>query len=171
MSEAIVEHWMHEPDAPDLRDFGIRACRWKAQELDHNDVDVDWARPAASAPCLDLLFCRSIGYHVDNWHPEWSALWIMEHGVGHALHIADRKSRMSQKIRKPAKAATTIVPLAVGQIVIFNAHRVHWLPSAEDGEPLIVANFEFDARPTREQVAKMIADAATALASREAKAA
>lgn len=164
MSDPIIEHWMHEPDAPELRAFALKSCRWTTAEMEMDDVDSSWARLAPHASSLDMLVCRSIGPHVDNWHAEWSALWILQAGKGHALHIADRTSRGNVRIRKPARAATTAVPLIVGRVVLFNAHRVHWLPPAEDEGTLVVANFDFDARPTREKVGAKIADAARAFA-------
>ena len=163
MSDPIIEHWMHEPDAPELREFALRSCCSRADGIEMGDVDTAWAHPSGHGPTLDMLVCRSVGLHVDNYHAEWSALWVLQAGPGHALHITDRKARGNTRPRKPAKALTMMAPLTVGSVVLFNGHRVHWLPPAEDGSPLVVANFDFDKRPTRDQIADKIKAAALAL--------
>lgn len=164
MHDAILEHWMPERDHATLRDF-ILTQRRRFDELALGEVESDWVRPADGLPSLDLLVCRSVGPHVDNWHPEWTALWVLAAAPGHVLSIADVKGRSDARIRKPAKALTQSVPLAVGQIVLFNSHRVHWLSPAEDRSPLVVGSFECKTRPSREEIEGRISAMAAALPS------
>ena len=165
---AIIESWMHSPDHPELRAFALGQSRIMTKRICSDEVELDWVHPADGCKSIDLLACYDIGPHVDNYHAAWSALWVLQCGVGHSLHISDRKARNFSRPRKPAKRATEVAPLTVGMVVIFNAHRVHWLPPAVDGTLLVVANFDFETRPDRASVDDLIIQAARSLNLRAA---
>ena len=91
--------------------------------------------------------------HVDTDFPEWSALWVLQ-SDGHRLSTADHVPRYpSETTRRPLRSPGLItVPLDVDSIVLFNAHRTHWM-DAVPGRPrpvMFAASFDFPERPDRQ---------------------
>lgn len=105
---------------------------------------------------VSILFAQAVGPHVDDWHPEWSALWVMQ-ASGHGLGMADHRPKRRGGVvrRRPLRSRSVIQPVA-GQIVLLNLHRTHWLDRAQDGSLFIVAVFDFDTRPERAEVEEYI---------------
>lgn len=93
---------------------------------------------------IDIVVSPRALPHTDASYPEWSALWVLQ-ALGHRLGIADhRPTEPVLPTRRPRKArnATSVHPRA---IVLFNAHRTHWI-DAVPGRPssvLFAASFDF----------------------------
>jgi hypothetical protein len=49
-----------------------------------------------------------------------------------------------------------MTPLVAGNVVLFNAHRTHWMDRAPDSGLMIAAAYDFEHRPTREVVENRI---------------
>jgi hypothetical protein len=93
--------------------------------------------------------------HVDLDFPAWSALWVLQ-ARGHRLGIADHvPPHPAETTRRPLGSPGLInLPLAVDSIVLFNAHRTHWM-DAVPGQPrpmMFAASFDFPERPDRQHV-------------------
>jgi hypothetical protein len=93
--------------------------------------------------------------HVDADFPEWSALWVLQ-AHGHRLSTADHVPIYSgETTRRPLRSPGLVsVPLDVDSIVLFNAHRTHWM-DAVPGRPrpvLFAASFDFPERPSHQAV-------------------
>jgi hypothetical protein len=115
--------------------------------------------PVTSATTIGVLASPRANPHVDSSYPEWSALWVLQ-SFGHQLGIADHRPADPRKnIRRPLRSpGLAFVPLLVDSIVLFNAHRTHWM-DAVPSRPrpvMFAASFDFSARLPREDVEERI---------------
>jgi hypothetical protein len=110
-----------------------------------------------SAAKIGILHSRIAKPHVDDDFPEWSALWVLQ-ASGQVMGIADhRPSNPPMAGRRPLKSPMfAVVPLRVGQLVVFNLHRTHWMDRARDRSLMVAASFDFQTRPSRSDVEKRI---------------
>ncbi len=111
---------------------------------------------------IDLLAARSVQPHVDPDFEPWTVLVTLEHGEGHALHVADHVPRGTSGMgRVPRTKPMASVTLEPGLITLFNGHLLHWLPRIRDRRPLVATSFSFAVRPEREAVEARILESLT----------
>ena len=115
---------------------------------------------------IGLLRCWRAVPHVDDDVPEWTALFVLQsagHQLGTANHIPKGTSELS---RKPGtrRQPHIYVPLIVGQIVLFNAHRTHWMDAVPGKKIMAAAFFDFPVFPSEAAVLSRVEkDCAAAL--------
>lgn len=154
MTNELVESW--QPDAyfngPQAR---ILAEFHRSHNKEHywgiiEGVDID------NFHGVNVLVSPSTGAHVDDDFGEWSALWVLESDPDHKLGIADHRPRNSSlgASRRPLKApGLTFMPLTAGKIILFNAHRTHWLDPIKPKRPLLIAvTLDYRIKPAHERV-------------------
>ncbi len=110
----------------------------------------------APAATIGVLASPRAKPHVDADYPEWSALWVLQ-ACGHHLGIADDvPTYPTETTRRPLRSPGLIcVPLQVDSIVLFNAHRTHWMDTVPGRRPhpvMFAASFDFSERPDRQTV-------------------
>lgn len=106
---------------------------------------------------INALAAISAKPHVDELFPEWTVLFILQ-GAMQTLWVADHKPKnlINDTSRRPRFAPRTSVILTEGQIVLFNAHRTHWMDGI--GKKIMIAlTFDFKRRPTKQQVNAFLA--------------
>jgi hypothetical protein len=113
----------------------------------------------APARTIAVLASPRARPHVDTSYPAWSALWVLQ-ACGHRLGIADHvPTYPNATTRRPLRSAgLTSLPLAIDSIVLFNAHRTHWM-DAVPGRPrpvMFAASVDFPDRPDRQTVEERI---------------
>lgn len=102
---------------------------------------------------VPVFHCRSAKPHVDTCFPTWGALWVLNAGIDHKLWVADHQPKgYGDTTRRPLKSPHWRVPLIIGNLVLFNAHRTHWLPQSDDGQTLVWLAADFHERPSKEAV-------------------
>lgn len=108
---------------------------------------------------IGVLETKRAKPHVDDDFLEWTVLWVLQSN-GHMLSTADHRPLYQTTSRRPLRAKGLVhVPLTVGEAVLFNAHRTHWMDAASDHSMMISAFFDFRDRPTQKQaVDRIIAD-------------
>jgi hypothetical protein len=121
----------------------------------------------SSGPAIAVLASPRARPHVDPSYPEWSALWVLQ-ARGHHLGIANHvPARPAETTRRPLRSPGLLSRLlAVDSIVLFNAHRTHWM-DAVPGRPrsvMFAASFDFSERSSREAVEARIRAAIADLA-------
>lgn len=111
-----------------------------------NEVDMCALHVEGKKYCL--LRARSAKPHVDPDFPEWAVLWVLR-SSGHTLGIADHVPRHGGfASRRPIKSpGLSYVPLISGHIVLFNAHRTHWMDAVTDKSTMAAISVDFRIRP------------------------
>ncbi|HUB47969.1 MAG TPA: hypothetical protein VMB73_23570, partial [Acetobacteraceae bacterium] len=113
----------------------------------------------APARTIAVLASPRAKPHVDLDYPAWSALWVLQ-ARGHRLGIADHVPiHPTETTRRPLRSpGVSNVPLAVDSIVLFNAHRTHWMDAVPGrARPVMfAASFDFSERPDRQTVEERI---------------
>lgn len=157
----LAEAW---PAPADLRAFRARLLeRAKTQiALPIADGISGVSLAVAPARTIAVLASPRARPHVDPSYPTWSALWVLQ-AHGHRLGIADHVPANPAEItRRPLRSpGLTSLPLAVDSILLFNAHRTHWM-DAVPGRPrpvMFAATFDFSERPDRQTVEARIRSA------------
>jgi hypothetical protein len=165
---SLAEAW---PAPADLRPFRGRLLeRAKAQiTLPIADGITGVSLAVAAAGTIAVLASPRARPHVDRSYPTWSALWVLQ-SRGHRLGIADHvPASPVETTRRPLRSpGLASLPLAVDSILLFNAHRTHWM-DAVPGRPwpvLFAASFDFSERPDRQAVEARIRAASPARWSR-----
>jgi hypothetical protein len=150
----LAEAW---PAPADLRAFRARILqRAKTQiALPIADGITGVSLAVAPATTIAVLASPRARPHVDPSYPTWSALWVLQ-ARGHRLGIADHvPANPAETTRRPLRSSgLTSLPLVVDSVVLFNAHRTHWM-DAVPGQPrpvLFAASFDFSERPDRQTV-------------------
>jgi hypothetical protein len=109
--------------------------------------------PSGHAGRIDVLAAYSVNPHVDLDFQPWTVLYVLEHGEAHALHTADHVCRGPDGMgRVPRSRPQWHVPVTVGQAILFNGHRAHWLTKPARKRLFIAASFSFENRPDRTTV-------------------
>jgi hypothetical protein len=150
----LAEAWAAPPDFTCVRETILH--RAKAQ-ISIQIADGITAVGVAVSPSatIGVLASPRAKPHVDADFPEWSALWVLQ-AYGHHLGIADHvPTYPNETTRRPLRSPGLIsVPLQVDSVVLFNAHRTHWMDSVT-GRPrplMFAASFDFSERPNRQAV-------------------
>lgn len=100
-------------------------------------------------------------HHDPDFHP-WSVLWVLQASHGHNLFVADHVPKgYGDTTRRPTRSPQWSQALLPGQLVLFCAHRTHWMEPAEDGSVMVAGTFEFKDRPSRADVEATIEVAIT----------
>lgn len=90
-----------------------------------------------------VIACRETDVHIDTDFPPFTALWVMQ-SDGHIIGVSDSTCCYV----RPRRHLKT--PLVTGEIILFNAHRAHWL---DPGTGVFVAvGLDFGAAPTRAEI-------------------
>jgi hypothetical protein len=159
--DALVEAWQAPADFDKGRDH---LCAIVESRMSHYLINAEGvAADSISMECngstttIDILHSRTAKPHIDRHSPEWSALWILR-ASGHVMGTADhRPSNPPIARRRPLKSPQlTYVSLTVGEVVLFNLHRTHWMDRAADRSLLVAASFDFTSRPSRSVVEERI---------------
>jgi len=150
----LAEAW---PAPADFYGFGARLLERARAQLALPIADGITGVSLAVGPARNIAVLASprARPHVDPSYPPWSALWLLQ-ACGHRLGIADHVPiHPAETTRRPLRAPGLLsLPLAVDSIVLFNAHRTHWM-DAVPGRPrpvLFAASFDFPERPDRQTV-------------------
>ena len=165
IAASLAEAW---PAPADLRPFGASLLeRAKAQiTLPIADGITGVSLAVAADRTIAVLASPRARPHVDPSYPTWSALWVLQ-SRGHRLGIADHiPAKPAEATRRPLRSpGRANLPLAVDSILLFNAHRTHWM-DAVPGRPwpvLFAASFDFPERPSRQIVEERIRSAVCGL--------
>jgi hypothetical protein len=150
----LAEAW---PAPADLRAFRGRLLKRAKTQIALPIADGITGVSLAIAPASTIAVLASprARPHIDPSYPTWSALWVLQ-ARGHRLGIADHvQVNPAETTRHPLRSpGLTSLPLAVDSILLFNAHRTHWV-DAVPGQPrpvLFAASFDFSERPDRQTV-------------------
>jgi hypothetical protein len=83
---------------------------------------------ATPARTIAVLASPRARPHVDPSYPTWSVLRVHQ-ARGHRLGIADHvPANPAKTTHRPLRSSGLIsIPLAVDSILLFNAHRTHWM--------------------------------------------
>jgi len=150
----LAEAWAAPPDFTCVRKTILR--RAKAQiSIQIADGITGVGVAVSPSAQIGVLVSPRAQPHVDADFPEWSALWVLQ-SCGHHLGIADHvPTYPHETTRRPLRSPGLIsVPLLVDNVVLFNAHRTHWMDSVT-GRPrplMFAATFDFPERPDRQAV-------------------
>ena len=143
---ASLEHFQREAETV------ARATAWpKARNL--GDIEVTRVGELRS-----VTMCVKAWPHTDQPpHPRWFLFWNLA-SRGHVLHSRDvTKSPGDRPFwnigQNPDPKPDQSVPMMVGDIVILDARREHWLVGPTSGERwsrwYLAANFDVTKRPNR----------------------
>jgi hypothetical protein len=155
---ALVVAWQAPPEFAAARSQILNQAKAR-MELGIGDGVTIVGVPITPATTIGVVASPRANPHVDSDFPEWSALWVLQ-SCGHQLGIADhRPANPSNTTRRPLRSpGLAFVPLLVDGIVLFNAHRTHWM-DAVPSRPrpvMFAASFDFATRPSREHVEERI---------------
>jgi hypothetical protein len=120
------------------------------RRLGHGLVD---GRSINARGHVGVLSSRSASPHVDGDFSPWSALWVLKAGEGHRLSMADHVPASASGMgRIPTRKPHHHLDLRAGVVVLFHAHRLHWMKPATDGGMMCAVSVDFRVRPGRDEV-------------------
>ncbi len=158
----VIEAWSDPAITAGLFDGVIAKAIPEIPKLEAGFLFATTVYDASYRQAMHVIAAHNVQPHIDVDFDPWTVLVIHSHGDGHQLCAADAVPRNGGDFgRVPRTKPYASVPLRPGLIVLFNGHRLHWLPKIKDRTRLLCASFSFDARPSRETVkARILADLA-----------